>query len=160
MTVPPSTSFLIAKKELEDARKDPSLQSITISNLDEKTLTFTVQMNSPVDNEQYLMDFLVDNYKEWPPLIEFIEPNTKNRGTKKAYPKGKGDGFFHNNPCICNPCSRKAFKDYGNVHKEWDINKWQQLPEVNSLIDLKSILKAIHGRIINPQFYSGRMETR
>lgn len=160
MTVPNSTSFLIVQKELVDAKNDPLLKSVKISDLVKETLVFTVEMKSPIDNEVYLMDFQLDNYKEWPPLIEFFEPDTGTRGTKYAYPLGNEDGFFHNKPCICNPCSRKSYKDYGDLHKEWDINKWQQLPEVNSLTDLKSIIKAIHGRIINPKYYKGRMGTR
>lgn len=160
MTVPSSTSFLIAQQELDDARKDPLLKSVIISDLEKETLVFAAKMQTPIDDQVYLMDFKLDNYKEWPPLIEFIEPDTGVRGTQYAYPQGKEDGFFHGKPCICNPCSRKAFKDYGDLHKEWDINKWQQMQEVNSLTDLKSILKAIHGRIINPKYYQGRMGTK
>ena len=106
------------------------------------------------------MDFKLDNYAAWPPLIEFIEPDTETRGTQYAYPRSQGDGFFHNTPCICNPCSRKAYKDYSAVHQEWDINNWKQMPETNSLKDLKSILKAIYARISNSDYYGGRMAAR
>lgn len=157
MTVPPSTSFLIAQQELFDAKNDPSLQSVTLSELNKETLVFTAKMQSPVDDEIYLMDFQLDNYKAWPPLIEFIDPDTGVRGGHRAYPKSQGDGFFHSTPCICNPCSRKAYKDYSGVHKEWDINNWMQMQETNSLKDLKSILKSIYGRISNSDYYSGRM---
>ena len=66
---------------------------------------------------EVILEVQCDNYTEWPPLLEFIDPDTKESGTKHAYPRGN-DSFFNDQlPCICNPCSRKSYKEYGGPHK-------------------------------------------
>lgn len=156
MTVSHNISLQIIKKEIENCKTDPIIKNLKYSDLNEENLSFTVELKSSVDDNIFIMELCLDNYKELPPYIEFIDSETRERGIKHAYPKGP-DGFFHDKPCICNPCSRKAYVGYSDLHKEWKINSWQQIPEVNSLTDLKSIIKAVNNRINNPLYYSGRM---
>ncbi len=118
-----------------------------------------MNLKSKLDNEKYILEVRFDNYKEWPLYLEFIDPVTGEKGTKNAYPKGD-DSFFHQHPCICNPCSRKAYADYSGVHKDadWTLAGWQQNQKTNTLVDLRSILEAIYARINNRDIYQGRMK--
>jgi hypothetical protein len=114
-------------------------------------------MKSPIDKEVYIIEIKYDNYKESPLDIEFIDPVTGERGTKNAYPSGKGTtgSFFHPSPAICHPCCRKAYKP--NLHAQWGNVAWQLNPQVGSLTTLKGILLAIYFRISNEDEYAGRM---
>lgn len=115
-------------------------------------------MKSRIDDQEYILSVKFDNYKEWPPYLEFIDPITGMEGTKNAYPLGD-DSFFHSHPCICHPYSRKAYSNYSNVHKDdWSLIGWQQNPKVTTLTNLESMLKAIYARINNELFYKGRMK--
>lgn len=159
MTVDPSISLAIVKKELEDCREDSSVYGWEISEPDESTQTFTVKMRSPLDKEEYLIEIKFDNYKEYPLLIEFINPKTGERGVKSAYP-ANNDSFFHTFPCICHPCSRKAYQQFvaGAPHPigDWQFAGWQSNPQTGSLKNIRAILRAINSRISNPELYKGR----
>lgn len=118
-------------------------------------LIFTVRIRSSIDNEEYVMEFKCDNYKETPPFIEFINPVTGERGTRKVYPKN-GNGFFHSTPCICAQFNRKAYKEFGGPHGDWSIGNWINLrPEVSTLGDMITLIQRL---INNRNFYGGRME--
>jgi hypothetical protein len=116
-------------------------------------------MKSPIDNQEYIIEIRFDSYKEIPLNIEFIEPNNPSaRGTKNAYPLGKGKygSFFHEKlPSICHPCSRKAYSP--DLHHEWELAGWQQNPQIGSLTNLRAILSAIYWRISDEDEYGGRM---
>ena len=130
-----------------------------ISEINLVSLEFTVQMNSPVDKEIFLIKINFKNYPEWPLFLEFIEPDTKLVGTKRAYPKSKKFGdFFHSHPCICHPASRKAYIDYSNLHTEWSLTSWKQNPQVGTLLNLNAILEAIYYRMNNVEIYDGRIK--
>lgn len=159
MSVDPRISLSIVAREIEDSQRDASLFKWEISGIDEQNQSFTVKMKSPIDQEEYIMEIKFDNYKEWPLLIEFIDPKTLVKGTKNAYPSDQGSpngNLFHGHPCICHPCSRKAHNGYGNVHTEWNLVGWQQL-NAGSLTTIQAILRAIYFRISNPVNYKGRM---
>lgn len=118
-------------------------------------LSLTISLRSSVDNEEYIMEFRCDNYKEWPPFIEFIDPATGEKGIRRAYPKN-GNGFFHQHPCICAQFNRKAYSQYGGPHGDWDIGNWMNLrPEVGTLGDIIILIQRL---INNKNFYNGRME--
>lgn len=159
MTVEPSISLSIVKKELEECRKDASAYGWEISEPDESNQTFTVKMKSSIDNEEYLIEIKFDNYKEYPLLIEFVNPKTGEKGTRNAYPSNT-DSFFHTFPCICHPCSRKAYQSFvrGAPHTDWTLAGWEMNQGTGSLKNIRAILKAISSRIRNPEFYKGRME--
>jgi hypothetical protein len=159
LTVDPAVSLAVVKKELEECREDSSAYGWEIAEPKEAEQIVIVRMQSPLDKEQYVIELKFDNYKEYPLLIEFLEPRTGERGVKKAYPSNT-DGFFHAFPCICHPCSRKAYSQYvaGAPHPDWTLAGWQANPGLGSLKNIRAILRAISSRISNPEFYRGRME--
>jgi len=160
MSVDPAISLKLVQKELEQCKKNAERFGWTITEINEIEQTFTIAMASPIDKEVYIMEVKFDNYKEWPPLIEFIHPITKERGTKNAYPMSSGiyGSFFHNRPCICHPCSRKAYGGYTGLHNDWgDPGSWLQNPKIGSLTNIYAILQTIYIRISNPEAYGGRM---
>lgn len=159
MSVDSRTSLYIVRKEVQDCREDSQTFGWNLSEFNEEAQTFTVKMGSPIDKEQYIIEFKFDNYKEWPLLIEFIDSKTGQRGTKAAYPApcAKFGGFFHEKPCICHPCSRKAYQGFANLHREWKMDGWQQNPGCGDLENIQSILRAIYFRISNSEAYKGRM---
>ncbi|MEZ5199298.1 MAG: hypothetical protein R2764_23820 [Bacteroidales bacterium] len=158
MSVKHEITISTVLSELEEAKESASRYGWSISELDENNIRFTVKMQSPIDKEIYVIEFQLDNYPEWPPAIEFIHPSTNARGVKSAYPSNKKyGGFFHTKPCICNPCSRLAYKDFKSLHPTWDMSGWKNNPKVGSLTRIVSILEAIYFRINNKEIYNGRM---
>ncbi len=159
MTVDARTSLDIVRVELRNCEEDCTRYRWMLSTIDEKNQGFTVVMKSPIDGELYIIVIKFDNYKEWPLHIEFVDPGTGERGTKSAYPapNDKIGGFFHEKPCICHPCSRKAYQGYTDLHNDWSIVGWQQHQQVGALTDIRAILLAIYHRISNPEVYRGRM---
>lgn len=162
MSVDPRISATIVLKEIEDCQKDIDRYGWDIFEIDNENQYFVVKMSSPVDGEVYILEIQFDNYKEWPLLIEFIDPQTGEAGSKKAYPQdGRKPGLgnlFHSHPCICHPSSRKAHKGYSDVHKDWNPEGWQGYPQIGSLTNIRAILQAIYSRISNPEIYQGRMK--
>lgn len=136
---------------------------LEISSYDTNTQTFMVNLTSKIDDEKYILEVNCENYNEWPPLLEFIDPETGESGTHNAYPDG-GDSFFNRMQsmgCICNPCSRKSYKGYDGPHKDdtsWILTGWKSNPKVSSLITLSAIITAIHRRINDESKYKGRMK--
>jgi hypothetical protein len=159
MSVDPRITLNIVKNELDDCQVDAGRYGWEISEIDEKGQLFTVKMISPIDQELYIMEIRFDDYKELPLLIEFVDPKTGERGKKNAYPAdgGKYGNLFHGNPCICHPCSRKAYKKYSGPHQDWDIAGWQQNSKVGTLTNIRAILRAIYARISDSEIYKGRM---
>ncbi len=157
MSVDPRTSLRIVRKELKDCEGDSKRFGWKISEIDEANQSFTVEMKSPVDNEVYIIEIKFDNYKEWPLLIEFVDPSTGEKGTRRAYPVSRNDGFFNNRPCICHPCCRKAYREYTGLHSDWNMVGWQDNPQVGALTNIRAILLAIYSRISKPNIYGGRM---
>jgi len=162
LAVDPRTTLQIVKQEIADCGNDASRWGWIFSEIDEEKQRFTVRMKSPIDQNEFIIEIKFDQYKSQPLFIEFIEPSTGNRGTLKAYPRslGKAGGFFHNNPCICHPCSRKAYRVEERPqapHSDWNMSGWQQNPKVGSLTNLRAILQAIYIRISDPECYGGRM---
>ena len=147
------------RRELEECKDVADLYSWEISYINEKAQSFHVQMISPIDKEKYNIEIKFDNYKSIPLLIEFIDPKSNKRGIQRAYPKSQGFAgvFFHRHPCICHPCSRKAYKSEGGPHKDWSLGGWRQNPRVGTLTEIKAILLAIYSRISNGELYGGRM---
>src|SRR5437867_4124845 len=55
------------------------------------------------NDDPYIVEITLDNYKELPPLVEFIDPDNGARGTLHAFPKGHDSFFNTTGPCICAP---------------------------------------------------------
>ena len=156
MTLLPNIVNDIVCEELKECASLQS-ESFCISPYDERSQIFTVHIKSKIDDEEYFLEVKCDNYNELPPYLEFLDPSTGVRGTKNAYPFYRDDSFFHTVPCICNPCSRKAYeKDM--PHSNWNMIGWKEHDKVNSLNALYTILKAISHRVNNSTYYTGRMK--
>lgn len=161
MTVDSRIALATVQSELQACEEDCKRYGWEISEIDGEAQTFIVKMKSPIDNEQYILEIKFDNYNEWPLYIEFIDPITKQRGTKNSYPLSKGDhsSFFNEGKiCICHPCSRKAYKEYTALHTDWNIIGWQNNQSVGALTNIRGILLAIYHRISNTLVYGGRMK--
>ena len=166
MSVDKRISIETAKNELKKCHEYCEKYGLKISEIDEDLMTFTVLMVSPIDNEKFIMEIRIDDYPQIPPLIEFVEPVTGLKGTKRAYPDNtvrsgsKGDGFFHSMPCICNPSSRKSYKAYSlnAPHGDWKYDGWRNNPRTGNLKTLNRIISTIYYRISSKVYYKGRMK--
>jgi hypothetical protein len=159
MSVSPSISLSKVKVELERCKVYGERCGWLISEIDEHNQAFTVTMTSPLDNEIYILEVVFSDYPELPLILEFIDPKTEERGTKNAYPKSK-DSFFHGAPCICNPASRKSYKEFNpnGPHKfdgpdRWQLAGWKQNKRIGTLTSLDSILRTIYLRISDERYY-------
>lgn len=116
------------------------------------------------NGDPYLIEARCDDYKEIPPLFEFIDPDSGAKGTPHAYPKTNGDSFFHSSgPCICAPFNRKAYKSVATTgpHDNWRLGDWMTCTDSGvqwgDYSKLGDMLGQIHRRIIRPDLYVGRM---
>lgn len=130
---------------------------------DIQSLLVTTKMRAH-DGDLFIVETRFDNYKEWPPFFEFIDPDTGVKGTRHAYPRST-DSFFHESlPCICAPFNRKAYKlvDSTGPHPDWNFNDWATSMANNydwsRASKFGDMLNMIQTRIITPQLYKGRMQ--
>ncbi len=153
MTIQADISLKTVVAEIKMCEANCEAFGWRVSEIDEANQTFTVTLISPADNEVYILEFKFDEYPALPYLIEFVDPETKQKATQHAYPKCT-DSFFHPNLVICHQCSRKS---YSTLHKEWEIQNWRK--GAGGLINLKAILDAIYFRISDKSksLYVGRM---
>lgn len=118
---------------------------------------FTAELVSPIDAQLYILECGYENYREWPIYFEFIDPQTHEKGTTHAYPADKNH-IFHNKPCICLECNRKA---YATIHKDWGgFENWQNVPINNvtgRLTSIGDMLQKIWFHISSRDLYTGRM---
>ena len=126
-------------------------------------LLIVVQMQAHT-GDHYIVEAKCDDYKEVPPFFEFIDPDTGERGTRRAYPK-TSDSFFHGSgPCICAPFSRKAYKSVITTgpHTDWKFGDWQTSTANNvpwaNYATLGDMFGLIYTRLRRPDLYKGRME--
>lgn len=157
MTVAKEVSVLILEAELQTAKRMGAGYGWEFTDLDPNGPSFSVKIQSVVDNEQYIMEFQCDDYKEKPPYIEFKHPSTGEKGTRVCYPSdSQPDGsIFHDLPCICNPCSRKAYGHRGGPHPEWDpnIGNWINMMGPTTIGEITLMVQA---RINSKDKYRGR----
>lgn len=116
------------------------------------------------NGDLYIVEAQLDNYKEWPPFFEFIDPDSGQRGTPRAYPQSNGDNFFHTSgPCICAPFNRKAYKFVVNTgpHADWQFSDWMTSKangfDWSRVTTLGDMLGMIQTRLMIPTLYKGRM---
>jgi hypothetical protein len=148
-------SIATVELEIEDSKEYSEHYGWVISTIDKDNLVFSVLLQSPIDQEKYLLDFGFDDYPEKPFKIDFIHPITRERGMAKCLPKSN-DSFFHPSAfVICHPCSRKAYKDLSGPHGDWSMSGWRSI--AGEMKTLKHILHAIYTRLSNKEIYLGRM---
>lgn len=162
MSVSASISLKKVTVELERCTDYAEKCGWLITGIDELNQAFKVTMTSPLDGEVYILEVIFSDYPELPLILEFIDPDTKEKGTKHAYPKSK-DSFFHGAPCICNPASRKSYREFHpkgpHRSEEWQLAGWKQNLKVGTLTTVDSILRTIYLRISDDRFYARkRME--
>ena len=157
MAVDKAVSLSIVKLELEKCREYADKYGWEILTFDEDALLFKVKLSSPLNGEIFIISFKCDNYREWPPYIDFIDPDSGQEGLKKSYPLNS-DGFFHQNALICHPCSRKAYGDLKGPHGDWKLVDWENNPKIGALKSIPAIILAIYERISQPEVYRGRMK--
>jgi hypothetical protein len=125
-------------------------------------LAITVGMKA-YNHDRYLLIGKFDDYKEKPPVLDFLDPDTGQVGTRHAYPKCKDSLFHSNGPCICAPFSRKAYKDYRpeGPHGDWKFDGWMSSRASNidwiNYNTLPAMLGLIQTRLNRPDLYEGRM---
>lgn len=115
------------------------------------------------NGDRFILEISCGNYKELPPFFEFIDPESGQRGTPHAYPKG-GDSFFHTSgPCICAPFNRKAYKSVVSTgpHADWNLGDWITSTangiQWANFSKLGDMLGLIQNRLSRPDLYGGRM---
>ena len=149
-----AVSLATVKQEIEEAMEGSEGYGWGFT-LNFENQSFTVLLQSPVDQEKYLLDFGFDDYPEKPYLINFIHPETGVVNCASCLPKGH-DSFFHPSVfTICHPCSRRAYAGYTGLHGDWNMTGWQTI--AGGMINLKFILIGIQERISNKNFYHGRL---
>jgi len=124
---------------------------------DEDRLLVVVLMRSVVDRERYIFEFTLDDYRELPPSIELVDPETGEAGTRRSYP-GSGRGYFINNngkPVTCAPWNRKAYQALGGPHSDWAMTNWAAYRPSHSC--LGDILVLLQELIDDRASYTGRM---
>jgi hypothetical protein len=149
-----TVSLATVKQEIEEAKECSEAYDWGFT-LNLENQSFTVLLQSPVDQEKYLLEFCFDDYPEKPYLINFIHPVTGARNSAGCLPKGH-DSFFHPRFTICHPCSRGAYVGYTGLHGDWDMAGWQLI--AGGMTSLKFILITIQERISNENLYQrGRL---
>jgi len=157
MIVDKEASIATIKKQLADCVGGNNGWSF--SEIDETNLSFHANTISS-DGEPYILKVTFDNYPHWPPLLDFVDPITKAVGVATAYPYSSDNFFNKGKVAICHPCSRKAYKGYAALHKDWgELETWRANSNTGQLTNMKGILDAIYYRIIG-ELYVSRMEKR
>ncbi len=161
MAVPIAISREHVRQELNLAQDLASTLGWKIES-DLEKLTIKVTMRAHND-DKYILIGQFDDYKEKPPLLEFVDPDTGQTSTPHAYPKCRDSLFHGNGPCICAPFSRKAYKDYrdGAPHGDWKFVDWMSAKASNvdwsNYNTLPAMLGLIQTRLSRPDLYEGRM---
>ena len=123
-------------------------------NWDPSALRLVVEMRSKIDNERYAFEFLLEDYRALPPVIELVDPRNGERGMRRCFPAG-GRGYFHPNLIICAPWSRKAYAVHGGPHSDWVMSNWATYrPNHAQLGDMLVLLQEL---LDDRSSYAGRM---
>ena len=122
---------------------------------DADSLLLVVLMRSTIDGERYIFEFELDDYRQLPPSIELVHPETGEVGIRRSYPGG-GRGYFHNKPVICAPWNRKAYQTHGGPHSDWVMKNWASYRLNHSR--LGDMLVLLQELLDDRASYTGRME--
>ena len=158
MTIPVEVARVNFKTELQRSQVlAEKLHWKLSANLENLTIRCEFE---DLDGERFILVGSFDDYKEKPPLLDFEDPKTGAVGTMAAYPKS-ADSFFHGDPCICAPFSRKA---YQRVHPSWQFSNWMTSKESSTdwsqYSTMPAMLLLIHTRLTTPAYHvKGRMGT-
>ena len=129
---------------------------------DYERLTVVVTMYAHT-GDLFIVEAKCDNYKEIPPLLDFIDPDSGVRATTHAYPRSNDSLFHESGPCICAPFSRKAYKAVVQTgpHADWQLGDWMTTNAAGmqgvNYSKLGDIFGLIFTRLSRPDLYKGRM---
>ena len=166
MAVSREVSAAVMREELELMKDLAQTYGWEVTPNYEQLLVTVVMYSHAKDDgskDKFIVEALCDDYKELPPLFEFIEPDTGVRGVPNAYPKGKDSLFHTSGPCVCAPFNRKAYKKLFDTgpHPEWELGNWMTSTANNynwaNHTKLGDMFGLIQMRIIRPDHYVGRM---
>jgi hypothetical protein len=131
-------------------------------NPDYEALTVVAKMLAHT-GDPFVLEIRCDNYKEIPPLIEFIDPDSGERGSRRAYPQAVGSFFHTSGPCICAPFNRKAYQAFvpGAPHGDWSPADWMTSTANgvtwSNFSKLGDMLGLVYRHLSRPELYQGRM---
>lgn len=131
-----------------------------IPNYNELLLLVTMYAHT---GDLFILEIRFDNYKEQPPLFEFIDPDTGERGTRRAYPRTNDSLFHDSGPCICAPFNRKAYKALYDTgpHADWNLGDWKTSAANGTnwanYSKIGDMLGLIQTRLSRSDLYKGRM---
>lgn len=91
------------------------------------SLTFYVTMTSRVDGRSWMLRFVCTNYREWPPSIHCVNPETKDPGDPAAWPQCKG---FRPTSDLCMNVSREGLLQ---LHPDWQRSSYKWTEEGNPI---------------------------
>ena len=161
MAVHPDVSREYVRREMSLVDELAGIYGWEVSS-DYDGLIVVVRMQAHT-GDRFIVEARCDHYKEMPPYIDFIDPDSGEKGTARAYPKGR-DSFFHTcGPCICAPFSRKAYKSVVTTgpHGDWNLSDWMNSTAEGVRWSNHSTLGGIFGmiqaRLNRPDLYGGRM---
>jgi hypothetical protein len=131
-----------------------------IPNFEDSLLLATMYSYS---GDLFILEVRFDDYKERPPLFEFIDPETGEKGTPRAYPRTNDSLFHTSGPCICAPFNRKAYKALFDTgpHSDWNLGDWVTSTANGTnwanFSKIGDMLGLIQTRLSRPELYKGRL---
>lgn len=129
---------------------------------DPSGLLFTATLTAHT-SDRFVLEVECHDYREVPPLFEFVDPETGERGVPRAYPKSNDSLFHSSGPCICAPFNRKAYKSVfpSGPHGDWDLGNWTNSRangfNWSNVSTLGDMLGLIQTRLSRPELYCGRL---
>lgn len=121
MTVDINVTRMILQEEFE-AMENIASNWNWIKAADYDRLVVTVEMQSAIDQQVYIVEARCNDYRAIPPYFEFIDRQSGQRGTSHCYPAG--GSYFHPKPCVCVQWNRKAYQTEGGPHGDWPMANW------------------------------------
>lgn len=161
MAVDPEVSRALVRQELEQARALAETYAWAIA-VDGSGVVVTANLRA-YTGELFVVELECTNYREQPPLVEFLEPDTGARGTRRAYPRSTDSLFHESGPCVCAPFNRKAYKTLypTGPHGDWPLGDWAACRANNydwaRVATLGGILGVLQARLDRPDTFRGRM---
>lgn len=109
------------------------------------SLTFYVTMASRVDNRKWTLRFECTNYREWPPSIQCVNPETKDPSDASAWPQCQG---FRPPVDLCMNISREGLLQ---LHPDWQRTSFKWTDSGNPIY---YVLVSIQTRLDDPSKYT------
>lgn len=153
--VPAETTRAILEDEAQAAQAWAARHGWTLEvHLD--ALTVTAAVTHPVDGiGRFHLWGDCSGYRAVPPAWTFVEPDSQTT-TKHAFPaRSRGATIFHQNPVICAPFNRLAYKEYNGPHANWSgPSNWMNITGHVRATTIADMLNVIN---LHLQHSPGRM---